>query len=155
MERKRKAVFCVNAVQNLLKKRKKREDEDFDELLESVENYGEKSYDENNSYVASILSNATAAVINNRKRKRPRKPDIDRSYQKQFWDNGYANWDDEQFKSGLRINCETFEFILAAIHPHILKKATNFRPNPIEPHRQLALTLYRLLSLTHLSTWLR
>ena len=39
---------------------------------------------------------------------------------------------------------DTFEYILNELSPLITKVPTNLQPNPIEPHRQLGLTLYRL-----------
>ena len=53
-------------------------------------------------------------------------------------------WDEEQLKSRVRVNRESVEFLLTEIAPSISKTPTNFQPNPIEPHRQLGLTLYRL-----------
>ena len=44
----------------------------------------------------------------------------------------------------MRINRETFDFILERIAHLIHKKPTYMSPNPIEDHRQLGLTIYRL-----------
>ena len=50
---------------------------------------------------------------------------------------------EEEFNSWLRVHRETFEVILGEMGPFITKTQTNFQPNSIEAHRQLALT-YRL-----------
>ena len=43
------------------------------------------------------------------------------------------------FKARVRVNRDTFEYILEEIRPDIIKTPTNFEPHPIEPHRQLGL----------------
>ena len=48
------------------------------------------------------------------------------------------------FKARVRVSRDTFEYILQEIRPDIMKTPTNFQSNPIEPHRQLGLTHYRL-----------
>ena len=40
---------------------------------------------------------------------------------------------------------ETFNFILCRIEQGIMKEPTVIVSNPIEPHRQLALTIYRMV----------
>lgn len=67
-----------------------------------------------------------------------------RGHLKVFWDDGYVKWDEQEFKEQLHISRTTFEFILEKITPVIIKIPTRMIPSPIEPHRQLALTLYRL-----------
>ena len=76
--------------------------------------------------------------------KSSREPNIDRVNQKEVWTDGYLTWNDAQFKSRVRITCATFEFLLTEIGPSITKPPTNWIPKPIETHRQLGLTLYRL-----------
>ena len=61
-----------------------------------------------------------------------------------FWTNGYLHWSDEEFKERLRINRRSFEYILTSIKPLIQKEPTVMVPDPIEDHRQLALTIYRM-----------
>ena len=61
-----------------------------------------------------------------------------------WWTNGYANWSETEFKHRVRINRNNFEFILRILGPYISKTPTNPVPNPIENHRQLAVTMYRL-----------
>lgn len=141
MDRK---IGCIAMMQNMTRKRKRRENEDFYELLEETHHVDDSESDDPIEYMTTVLSNTIAVVVDEKKRDGQRKPKIDRSHQKNFWTNGYVNWDEEEFKSRVRINRENFEFILTAIRPHITKTPTNFEPRPIEPHRQLALTLYRL-----------
>ena len=56
-----------------------------------------------------------------------------------WWENGYHNWTDDQFKERVRVTRETFQCILGAIY----KETTKFK-EPTYPECQLELTLYRL-----------
>ena len=73
-----------------------------------------------------------------------RKPNEDRSLQKLWWTNGYQNWTEEQFKYRKRIPRDIFNISLGNIGKYLVKTPTNAVPFPIEPHRQIGLTLYRL-----------
>ena len=116
--------------------------EEFEDFLLSDEDNGfDDEQDEVN--IAPVLQ-AVASLGNARTRIYPRNPNIDRSTLKEFWTDGYATLDEERFKSRVRVTRETFDFILTEISPFIYKVPTNWIPNPIEPHRQLGLTLYRL-----------
>ena len=78
---------------------------------------------------------------------RPKKqkiPNRDWEEQKKLWRDGYSTWTNEEFKNSLRMDRETFNFILCRIERGIIKEPTMMVPNPIEPHRQLALTIYRI-----------
>ena len=44
---------------------------------------------------------------------------------------GYGTWSDEKFKERMRINCETFNFILERTAQLIHEKPTHMVPNPI------------------------
>ena len=110
------------------------------ERLEEEEEYADS--DDFEIIAATIQATAEIVSIQNiRKRRNPRK---NRHDQKMFWTNGFQTWDDDEFKGRLRINRETFNMILERISVIITKTPTNFVPDPIEDHRQLALTLYRL-----------
>ena len=61
-----------------------------------------------------------------------------------WWQHGYANWTDKQFKKRLRVNRDTFHFILNNISDRIIREVTKFK-QPVPPDRQLAITLYRLV----------
>ena len=56
----------------------------------------------------------------------------------------YQNWDEEQFKEKFRIFKCNIDYILSVIRPFIEKTPTNLVPDPIQPEKQLALTIYRL-----------
>ena len=87
-------------------------------------------------------SQAVSEVIESTKpKKNPRLPSKQRAELKKFWSNGYRHWSDEEFKERLRIKRESFEYILASIRPMILKQPTTMLQDPIEDHRQLALTI--------------
>ena len=116
------------------KKRKLQREEEEEEL---------EGDDLEEMIVASIQATVQIAA-NIGLRRKNRKPRKNRQQQKMFWGNGYENWDMDEFKGWLHINRETFMLILARISPFISKKPTNFIPNPVEDHRQLAMTLFRL-----------
>ena len=56
---------------------------------------------------------------------------------------GLQNWSESQFKKRLRVNRDTFHFILGEIEDLITKETTRFK-KPTSPECQLALTLYRM-----------
>ena len=98
----RKVLGCIGMMQNMTRKRKRREDEEFNELLEEMKQVGDSgTYGDNNDdieYVTTVLSNIIAVVVDTKKGAGPRKTKIDRSHQKNFWTNGYVNWDVKEFK---------------------------------------------------------
>ena len=55
-----------------------------------------------------------------------------------WWENGYNNWTDDQFKKRLRVTRETFQYILGAISDDISKVTTKFT-EPTSPECQLAI----------------
>ena len=63
---------------------------------------------------------------------------------KSFWTTECLEWSNEKFKERLRLNRTSFEFILNCVRALIVKQQIDIIPNPIEEHRQLALTIYRL-----------
>ena len=99
---------------------------------------------EDEDSLAVAISCAAVAAVSSRKSAAPRRPVINRQQQKESWTEGYRNWSVAHFKARVRINRDIFEYILEEIRPDIIKTPTNFEPHPIEPHRQLGLTLYRL-----------
>ena len=62
---------------------------------------------------------------------------------KKWWEDGLQNWSESQFKKRLRVNRDTFHFILGEIEDLITKETTRFK-KPTSPECQLALTLYRM-----------
>ena len=73
------------------------------------------------------------------KERQPKGPDKERN--SQWWENGYRQWSEEQFKKRLRVTRETFEFNLETVTD--AKETTKFK-EPTSPQCQLALILYRL-----------
>ncbi|XP_028394424.1 protein ALP1-like [Dendronephthya gigantea] len=78
-------------------------------------------------------------------RKKPRKlRDQDEARDTSWWEHGYKNWSDAAFKKRLRINRDTFHFLLGDIRSKLVRTPTRFKPRPIPPHTRLAICLYRL-----------
>ena len=99
---------------------------------------------DNTAEICAAVVNAAVAMLQSRKEFfKPREKKVNRNAAKLWWTNGYKNWDDSQFKHRLRVSRETFEFMLQRIEIYIVKEPTNIVPFPIEPHRQLGITLYR------------
>jgi hypothetical protein len=142
MDRKRKAVLLFESLMRSSKKRRLQEDEELENIFLEIENHDEVDGDEE-SEIGVMAAVSTAVSMGERKRG-PCKPNIDRTHQKEFWTNGCRTWDNEQFKSRVRLTRESFEYIFTVIGPSIAKTPTNLVPNPIETHGQLGLTLYRL-----------
>ena len=148
---KEKGNNTVSFVDVIFKKTWKREEEAWEDMYSYLQSDGSKVVnaedDEQDEIgvIAAISHAAEVVVQGGRRQDHPRKPNVDRTQQKEVWSNGYRVWDDDQFKSRVRINRESFEFILAEIGKSIAYKIapTNLQPDPIEPHRQLGLTLYR------------
>lgn len=85
---------------------------------------------------------AAAVVCSSCQKERKPKGPIEKR-NSQWWDYGYQNWTNNQFKKRLRVNRDTFDYILDSIRGIIIKETTKFKV-PISPERQLGLTLYRL-----------
>ena len=60
-----------------------------------------------------------------------------------WWEDAYNHWKDEDFKSKIRINRETFNFVLNEVHDDIAMSPTRLKPFPTLPDRQLAMAFYR------------
>ena len=112
----------------------------YDEM-EELEAFFKTSYKEIDE-VIPVIAQAAAEIVSVEKRPQPRAPNKPRNDQKSFWTSDYRSWTDDEFKERLRINKETFEFILERIQPFIYKQPMRMVPNPIETHRQLGLTIY-------------
>ena len=70
---------------------------------------------------------------------------------KKCWEDGLQNWSESQFKKRLRVNRDTFHFLLGEIEDLITKETTRFK-KPTSPECQLALTLYRMAHGSSFST---
>ena len=95
---------------------------------------------DNNFAISSTIS----SVAHMRKVPEVKKTNVDRNDDKRWWTNGFNNWDDDGFKHRVRLSRESFLVLLEKMTPFISKEPTLMVPEPIEPHRQLGLTLYRL-----------
>ena len=84
---------------------------------------------------------AVAALGATRGDEKARSPNEERN--QQWWDDGFNNWSDVQFKKRLHVTKETFTFLLDSVVDDIRKETTRFK-KPTSPERQLGLTLYRL-----------
>ena len=133
-------MASVMFVQNLLSTTRKRKATCDMEYLRT-RNKGSKArtilFEEENA-----VQNITAAIVCTSTKKRKRKGPVE---QRDFpwWQHGYQNWTNEQFKRRLRVNRDTFDFILNATEDLITKEVTKFK-KPVSADRQLGLTLYRL-----------
>ena len=88
------------------------------------------------------LEKLTAAVVCCfPKERKPKGPIEERS--NQWWDYGFCNWTNNQFKKRLKVNRETFNDILESMRELLTKETTKFK-EPVSPERQLGMTLYRL-----------
>ena len=65
-----------------------------------------------------------------------------------WWQHGYHNWINEQSKRRLRVNRDTFNFILNAMEDLITKEITKFKEPVIARYRQIA----NLINYVSLST---
>ena len=128
------------------RKRKQTFEGELDEYYERARRRfkANDSVEEEFEYLGNLLESVEQIIHSNRGFVGPRRPNRNREVEKLWWHNAYQNWDDEQFKEKFRINKETFDFVLNIIRQFIEKTPTNLVPNPIEPDRQLGLTLYRL-----------
>ena len=67
--------------------------------------------------LAAILGLCTVAIKNPRKMQ-----DKDEQRDTSWWENGYVNWSEMAFKKRLRLNQDTFQFILENLRDKIEKK---------------------------------
>ena len=129
------------------KRRRIHEEEESLTELEEIDQKNAFYEDENHTEKAMIANRAQSVeiIVKSRDKQRVvRETNVDRTQQKELWTNGYLLWSEEEINSRLRVHRKTFEVILGEISTFITKTPTNFHPNLIEAHRQLALTLYRL-----------
>ena len=92
---------------------------------------------------SSACVTAVDSIANNEKERKERTKDKCRDTGKLRWEDVYNYKMDEGFKRKIRINRETFNFVLNGTHDDIVMSPTNLRPFLTPPNRQLAMTLYR------------
>ena len=80
----------------------------------------------------------------NKRMNKERGPNVNRNVGEFWWRIVYFNWDNEQFTQKIRLKKDNFNIIVNRIEASIVKTPTNLVPEPIEPNRQLGLTIYKL-----------
>ena len=94
--------------------------------------------------MTNVLYTAEEILRVNKRTNTERGPNVNKNVGKLWWRNVYFNWDNEQFKSKFRLTKDNFNIILNRIEASIVEMPTNPVPEPIEPNRQLGLTIYKL-----------
>ena len=79
---------------------------------------------------SSACVTAVASIANNEKERKERAKDKCRDTGKLWWEDVYNHWKDEDFKSKISINRETYNFVLNEIHHDIVLSPTNLKPFP-------------------------
>ena len=102
---------------------------------------------------SSACVTAVASIAKNEKERKKRAKDKCWDNKKLWWEDVYNHWKDEDFKGKIRINRETFNFVLNEIPDDIVMSPTNVKPFPTHPDRQLAMTLYRFATWCTYSTF--
>ena len=105
----------------------------------------EEQYEnENFNLMTNVLYTTERILRVNKRMNTECSPNGNRNVGKLWWRNVYFNWDNEQFKSKFRLTKDNFNIILNRIEASIVKTPTNLDPEPIEPNRQLGLTIDKL-----------
>ena len=92
---------------------------------------------------SSACVTAVASSANNEKERKERAKDKCRDTAKLWWEDVYNHKKDESFKSKIRVNRETLNFVLNEIHDDIVMLPANLKPFSTPPDSQLPMTLYR------------
>ena len=66
---------------------------------------------------------AGASIVCFEKERKKRGPNLFR--ESGWWEHGYENWSDKEFKKHLRLHRQTFELVLNVVTPFIIKQPTN------------------------------
>ena len=74
----------------------------------------------------SACVTAMTSIANNKKERKERAKDKCRDTGELWWEDMYNHKKDEDFKSKIRINRETFNFVLNKIHDDIVMLPTKF-----------------------------
>ena len=143
-----KIQFEFNEIIHINHKRKIELDEDIGNYRreKEVKRRHEKQYEnENSSFMENVLYTAEGILKVNKRLNIEGGPNVNRNVGKFWWRNVYFNWDNEQFKLKFRLTKGNFNIILNRIESSIVKTLTNVVPKPIEPHKQVGLTIYKLV----------
>ena len=139
--------FKFNEIMRINRKRKIELEEDIDNYQreKNVKRGREEQYEnEKFNLMTNVLYTARGILRVNKRMNTERHPNVNRNVGKLWRRNVYFNWDNEQFKSKFRLIKDNFNIILNRIEASIVKTPTNLAPEPIEPNRQLGLTIYKL-----------
>ena len=82
---------------------------------------------------SSACVTAVDSIANNEKERKERTKDKCRDTGKLRWEDVYNYKMDEGFKRKIRINRETFNFVLNEIHDDIVMSPTNLKPFSTRP----------------------
>ena len=139
--------FKSSEIMRINRKRKIELEEDIDNYRreKEVKRRREEQYENGNfNLMANVLYTAEEISRVNKRINAERGSNVNSNVGKLWWRNVYFNWDNKQFKSKFRLTKDNFNIILNRIEASIKKTPTNFVPEPIEPNRQLGLTIYKL-----------
>ena len=130
---------------NFVNARNKRKHDNYvlDDIEDTIFFSPASADDEIEEQSVSVTAQAVADIVKGQPTK-ARGPRRARSQLKIFWDRGYNNWRETEFREHMRVDRQTFELILNRISANIYETPTNMEPNLLETHRQLAMTWYRL-----------
>ena len=116
----------------LFKSRRRRVEKEKDEFYHTFVKWN-RAYNKGDSYGNTRIV-AAAVIFENVKEQKERAPDKQRNVEKLWWSEVYQNCSDHDFKSEMRLNLDTFNYILDSIHDQIVLTPTNLKPNPTPPH---------------------
>ena len=137
----------------MLYERKKRRNLEEDELEEEYFKPYKKSKVEDEEDIANtVVPTLVSAAVNILKSKERKQRIGNKKRESFWWESGYINWSEEEFKLRMRVNRETFHVIANEIGPYIQKTPSNFVPLPITVEKQVAVTIYRLAHGSSFST---
>ena len=130
-EDRKAASFFVNKMKRFSPKQRL-DGDDFENDLEKFFPNVNEAVGE----VASALLESLITIVDQQAKRKNRQPNKDRFH---------LNFFSQEFWEGLRLNRETFDFILEVIAHSIHKGQTYMVPNSIEEHRQVGLAMYRMV----------
>ena len=142
--------FKFNEIMRINRQRKIELEEDIDNYRREKElkrRREEQHENENFHLMTNVLYRVytTEGILRvNERLNTERGPNVNRNVGKLWWRNVCFNWDNEQFKSKFRLTKDNFNIIVKRIEASIVKTPTNLVPEPIEPNRQLGLTINKL-----------
>ena len=98
--------------------------------------------EENDQDIINDVAQAVGVLWD--KNRTPRGPTQDRNVRKEQWTELYNEKSEDEFSEKMQINRTTFNLLLNTLWDGLVLTPTNFVPEPTSPHRQLAVSLYRV-----------